>query len=132
MKYWKLWACIVAFSSFFALGAEQSPREGHGGDAVAIEFRAAAVKVAALLKEAPFAQGSINPDDFEDYAHSAKITSQARTVLDGTEVDAINYPDARPRKIVVSRSRWFSPDNTANRKLVLAFHEILSLMRIED
>ena len=61
---------------------------------------------------------------------TASVVSVEKTVRDGNEVDAINYPDLK--KIEIHRSRWNEYGKNLRRKLPIVLHEYLGLMRLGD
>src|SRR5262249_50446118 len=105
---------------------------GHGGDPYALEFVGLAQEIVAHLGHVKFAQlrAQTNVDTiaFKSWVKKIHVHSDEgdKVILDGQEVDAINFPlDSVPR-IELNRTRWRIA--TLDQKLKLVLHEYLSFM----
>jgi len=106
---------------------------GNAGDTFSAEFILTARDLVQRMKLLPPSElGEINLNSLAGAVLSAKVHSEETLLLDGYEVDAINYP-AR-QEIVLSRTRWRAlrqPSETTQR-LMLVLHEYLFLVGIDD
>lgn len=131
-----LFCCLAMGFQVFAdsLVYYPSGQEGHGGDMAVSTFIGIARTTCDCLrtngdswKEYPLLLG-----EFESMIQKAKVYSVDKTILDGHEVDAINYPDVESPKILLNRDRWMKSDIKNDLRAELILHEYLSLIGYED
>lgn len=110
----------------------QAGREtGNGGDAIALEFKAAAIQVYTAINagQTP-AFPEVNMRDFQRALDETGLVVVDQVFIKGVEKDAANFPDKK--LIEISRTRWLSVSSRYDRKLALVFHEYLGIMGIAD
>ncbi len=103
---------------------------GGGGDVFVYEFQNVAGKVLEQLRQQ--AIPGVNADDLTEIIAKARVSSQERVFLNGSEVDAANYPDNDPPLIYVSREAWTRNASEPYLRAVLVLHEYLGLRRVDD
>ena len=123
---------IVALFSILSASAFSGVRDiGNGGDAVVLEFKTYAAQVVKDIKNEAF---QIFPEftlvDLEYALERTEVVSVDKTILEGIEKDAINYPTRG--LIEISRSRWQLKSNTPDQIRALVLHEYLGIMNIDD
>ncbi len=124
---------LIAIAIFSFSRASAGPGSGGGGDTYAIEFKRVAEKILETFSKDP-SLSSIFPQvdlpTFREKLLSLKIETKDRLLLNGEEMDAINYPDRN--LLLLSRNRWVRISQTPGHQASLAFHELLGLMGIDD
>ena len=124
------WTIIVIFVTSVSARAGH---ESHGGDMAVALFYHFARKVQTCLPEAQ--EVKANPEilrSYKDMLTRVKVYSQDSTILDGEEVDAINYPDIHAPKIYLNRKRWLVNGTADSLRSVLVLHEMMMLLGFED
>jgi hypothetical protein len=106
---------------------------GNGGDGLAAEFILTAKDAFRILKNKPESAQYLDLDKLSMAIANTKVSSSKEPlILNGIEVDAINYP--RRQLIVINRARWLDLRHS-NRTLTrfnLVVHEYLGIMGIDD
>jgi hypothetical protein len=125
-------ALLMGLITFISVSAFAGIRDvGNGGDAIALEFTTLARQVSKDIKiEAQHLFPEFSAEDLESVIESTKVASVDKTILNGVEKDAINYP--RLKLIEVSRSRWKSRSVSTEKLRALVLHEYLGIMNIND
>lgn len=106
---------------------------GNGGDAYSAEFVLTARLSLKILKERDLSGvREFDIDKFAGVIESTEIHSDSTLVLNGHEVDAINYPSQK--LIMINRSRWsqIRGENGTVARFNLVLHEYLGIMRADD
>ena len=103
---------------------------GNGGDAYALEFTTLARIIAESLANQHIKLADVDAAKFSEQIEKTKVVSLEQTILNDTEVDAINYP--QENKIEISRSRWKEYKGDQRKKLGLILHEMLGVMNVND
>jgi hypothetical protein len=103
---------------------------GSAGDSYSQEFVDIGYEVLNLLISNPV-QG-IDESALRKAIDSTTVVSQEELFLNGNPVDAINYPNAEPPFIQVSRKGWDAMRLTRYKKIFLDLHEYLGIMKIDD
>lgn len=126
---------VVFFISLVTFaGPVSQGQEGHGGDIAVSIFMGVAQELGdVFLKQ----QKEIFPGpqftvEFHQAFLSTKIFSVEKTVLNGMEVDAINYPDIDNPRILINRTRWLDNQLSMQMRSLLVLHEYLSIMGYDD
>ncbi|MGZ3722960.1 MAG: hypothetical protein ACXVA9_08530 [Bdellovibrionales bacterium] len=103
---------------------------GNGGDAFAIEFEMTARDLAQRLRKVT--QDSVDVDKWEGAILATEVHSEDHLYLNGSEVDAINYPAIK--RIELNRSRWTPIRDAAGTRarFTLVLHEYLGIMGVDD
>jgi hypothetical protein len=114
---------LIPSSTVFAGGVTSS-----GGDSVAAEFTMIGRHVAEILKTHP--QLGVSARKFARTIDRTFVISLKNTVLNGYEVEAINYPGLK--KIEVNRKRWIEHKDDPQHRYALVTHEFLGIMGIDD
>ncbi|MGE3262398.1 MAG: hypothetical protein AB7K68_11515 [Bacteriovoracia bacterium] len=128
MKYLLIMTLILALP-ICAL-AEEGDDRGNGGDAYSQEFISTARTVVKLLQRFPIK--GLDSDGISRLIDRTVVGSKESLLLRGTEVDAINYPDANKPRIEVSRRGWDRMRHDFRRKRIIVLHEFLSIAGIDD
>jgi hypothetical protein len=117
-----------------AVHAKIDGQEGHGGDIAVSIFIGIAYKTYLCLENSPeiLADYPLLLEDFKSAMQRASVFSVERTLLNGNEVDAINYPTVDSPKILISRNRWLDERLSADMRALLVFHEYLSVAGYDD
>ncbi|MBC7430241.1 MAG: hypothetical protein H7336_16625 [Bacteriovorax sp.] len=117
-----------------ALAAQSDGQEGHGGDIAVSIFVGIAYKTAACLAESPesLKDYPLLLEDFNLAIARTSIYSVEKTVLNGNEVDAINYPTVEAPRILINRNRWLDDRLSTDMRALLVFHEYLSIAGYDD
>lgn len=106
---------------------------GNAGDTFTAEFVLTGRDIEARLKMLPSSE-LIGLDllALRGALSNTSVHSEENLVLNGYEVDAINYP--AQAKIVMSRSRWRALRNPAEtrQRLTLVLHEYLFMIGLDD
>jgi len=125
---------IVGALAVLPSRAAHAGQEGHGGDIAVSIFVGVAYKTPACLKDSPLNDREYPglADDFAAAIARTSVYSVDKTVLNGNEVDAINYPDIESPRILISRSRWLDDRLTNQMRALLVFHEYLSIAGYDD
>ncbi len=119
---------LLSISSTFA-----GDGVGNGGDGNAAEFILTAKTAMELMKKiSPSNLQGINIDAFSGAILNTEVHSKDQLILDGHEVDAINYP--KKKLIEVSRSRWSTlrGETETISRFNLVLHEYLFIMGLND
>lgn len=130
-----LFGMAIVGAALQPLDAYGVARVGNGGDALAAEFVANADEVLQLVT-ALIEDGNVtlpagfNFARFRERIQTAVVYTQDKTMSQGYEVDALNFP--AENRIVVSRGRWRSIafDLKVVRQLII--HEYLGLAGADD
>jgi len=107
--------------------------ESGGGDGYAAEFVLTAKIALELAKKlAPSELLPVNIDTFAGAIANTSVHSEEKLALEGSEVDAINYPNKKLIKI--SRVRWtdLRTESQTVPRFNLVIHEYLGIMGIDD
>lgn len=107
-----------------------STNVGNGGDSYVIEFIATGRGIARALKAGHLSFLPVDAAKFAACIETAEVASVEKTLLNGVEVDAINYPGEN--RIEVSRSRWQVNRRAVNHRFAVVLHEYLGLMGVKD
>lgn len=105
----------------------------YGGDSYAAEFISTAKTALEHLKGLPPEEiAPVEATKLEETISRTQVSSEETLLLNGNEVDAINYPESG--KIQISRSRWrnLRGESEAAARFNLVLHEYLSVSKIED
>lgn len=127
---------IVAFLFIPTLGAlaRDGTEGGNGGDSFALEFSSYGKFISDTMDRYPEITEQFPEINISAFKAALKITkvesTSDRLILDGREVDAINYP-ARSY-IRLNRLRWLDTKQSATAAASLALHEYLGILRIND
>jgi len=124
--------CLVFL---FTLPAGAGIMVGNGGDAVLQEFNLRGIQLAAYFKAEPQVAQTygIDPAKFLQTVKKVILEGEDHLYLNGTEVDAINYPSEM--RIQVSRTRWRDSATRDDAYFVqrrIALHEYLWIYGIND
>lgn len=111
--------------------ADGAAGSGGGGDIYSSDFIDIAKKVAQQLEKGNVGP-RINNARLKLAIQSTHISSKDRLELKGFDKDAINYPDANPPQIIVSRSRWSELGENFQKKSRLVLHEYLGILKLDD
>lgn len=126
MKFSFIIAALLAASVSWAAGTDV----GNPGDAVVFDFIRASREGLESLRKNAYLVPYIKVADFENSIQTAQISnSNDPLVLNGIEVDAINYP--AKKAIVFNRPRWIAQTDRY-LKIALAVHEHLGLLGFSD
>lgn len=117
-----------------SMAAQSDGQEGHGGDIAVSIFVGIAYKTAACLAESPeeLKDYPLLLEDFNSAIERTSIYSVEKTVLNGNEVDAINYPTVVAPRILINRNRWLDERLSITMRALLVFHEYLSIAGYDD
>ncbi len=119
---------IFSFNNFSQAGNEGA----YGGDTYALEFISLGGKIAKALNNAEaslLSKWGLSTSKFKEAVNSVRVVSAegSEVVLNGAEVDAINYPDRN--EILMNRTRWREGNLKSRLKIVL--HEYFGILNIE-
>lgn len=104
---------------------------GSGGDQYASEFVDMGYAIADILLKKPGSE--ISAAEFLAVVKATKVISSENLSLNGKAIDAINYPDATPPRIEMSRQGWDRMRSDGlNERIFLVFHEYLGIMKKDD
>lgn len=116
-------------------------KEGYGGDSLAIEivrhiekicFRTRAMRI-GILSSSLATQKDLAKEVCGLLEPNALIVEPLdQPMVKGIAKDAVNYPNARPRRLEVKRSYWASTASDIDKRDGLILHEILPLIGLED
>lgn len=123
---------LVIFSLFFT-NTYAGDGVGNGGDGLAAEFILTAKDAFRILKSKPESAQYLNLDKLSmAIANTKVISTKDSLILNGIEVDAINYPSQQLIKI--NRARWLDLRhlNRTRTRFNLVVHEYLGIMGIDD
>jgi hypothetical protein len=131
MSILKFLLLSLSLTSFALAGNEG----GHGGDPYAYEFqmlgKALAKKLTSYEKNhSPIlARWKLEANEFDATVDRVRVISKepADMILNGEEVDGINFPDQN--LIKVNRARW--REANLQERLTLSLHEYLGIIGIE-
>jgi hypothetical protein len=128
---------FLLLASLLSLGSHASAggMVGNGGDAVVQEFNLRGLQLAGFFQvETTVAQTyKIDAAKFLDVVKQTRLLSQDHLMLNGVEVDAINYPSQM--RIEISRTRWADSSLHVDAYSVqrrIALHEYLWVYGIDD
>jgi len=123
------------FSSLLGISAQAGGTDVYyGGDVIITQFQEIQDDLYRDIKLIPQSVLPI-PDLSESFLHVRKklmIEIQEHLFIDGKEVGFVNFPNARPQKIQISRALW-NCENKVNqycRRVVL--HEMIHLLKHDD
>jgi hypothetical protein len=128
-------ACLILFSGPVFAENSSNGQEGHGGDAAVGLFYGATETMLACLKAAPATWNVNLPQltrDLDQAIADTTVSSVDQTILNGVEVDAINYPNAEKPRILLNRKRWLSKDFGLDARAMISLHEFLSIAGYDD
>ena len=74
--------------------------------------------------------GKVRAEQFNNAVETTRVTTIEKTVFEGAEVDAVNYP--KKHQVVLNRRRWRSYHNHFRYKLALVLHEYLGILGDSD
>lgn len=118
-----LWAAVAA--------AERSGHAtGNGGQSAAQEFVSMGYELAEWLPSRPVE--GVDAAAFRRVVETTRVTTQAQLALNGALVDAINYPDANEPRIELSLNGWERMQGGRHQRVLLAFHEYLGILGVDD
>lgn len=120
------WLLLMAVWLFSVASSFAGNELGNGGDGLAQEFVAIGRGVAERLRAE--SNPAVSADTFLKIVESTSVSTKSRLELNGSEVDAINYPSSG--RIELNRSRW--KEYGAREKASLVFHEYLGIAGIDD
>lgn len=125
---------LSAMATFASPAARGAGQEGHGGDIAVSIFIGVAHRTAECLKESPLAEREYPSllGDLVGAIARTSVYSVDKTVLNGNEVDAINYPSVDRPRILINRTRWLDDRLTNSMRALLVFHEYLSIAGYDD
>lgn len=106
---------------------------GNGGDGLAAEFILTAKDAFRILQNKPEVTQFLSLDKLSMAIANTKVSSTKEPlILNGVEVDAINYPDQQLIKI--NRLRWMDlrDSNRTLTRFNLVIHEYLGMIGIND
>jgi hypothetical protein len=126
---------LMIFSSPVYATNNTDGQEGHGGDAAVGIFYGSTETMLACLKAAPSTWNGTLPQlvrDLDQAIAATTVSSVNQTILNGLEVDAINYPNAENPRILLNRKRWLSKDFGLDARAMISLHEYLSIAGYDD
>lgn len=103
---------------------------GGGGDHYAGEFVQIGYELFTLLSEQPIPD--ISATQFLEAVRKTKVLSERELELNGSPIDAINYPRQSPPSIVFSQVAWEKLKFQRHEKVFLVLHEYLEILGIDD
>lgn len=123
---------FITLLSIISFSAMAGIRDiGNGGDAIVLEFTTYAHQVLKDIQVDAYAEfPEFKASDLANAIQKTQVVSLEKTILNGVEKDAINYPTLF--KIEVSRSRWLTQTNSPEKVRALVLHEYLGIMNIDD
>ena len=123
---------LAGFIALISVSAFSGVRDvGNGGDAIVLEFTTLARQVSKDIQiNAQYLFPEFSAEDLETAIASTKVMSVEKTILNGIEKDAINYPGLGLIKI--NRSRWGARSVSTEKLRALVLHEYLGIMNIND
>lgn len=122
---------LISLNTLF-FNTSWAGQEGHGGDmAVSIFIGIASTVNNCLQSNAP-KEYPLLVGELRFMIQKAKVYSVEKTILNGHEVDAINYPDQDNPRVLLNRARWLKPDIRTDFRAGLVLHEYLSLLGYQD
>lgn len=131
VTYYLLCNAFILFlpTNSFAVG-----QEGHGGDIAVSVFLGIARTTCECfeLNKNTWNTYPLLLDEMTSMIKKTKIYSVDKTLLEGQEVDAINYPDLENPKILINRNRWLDDNLNNHLRAELILHEYLSLIGYDD
>lgn len=111
--------------------------EGNGGNNITPEFTQLTQNLSAMLKTQSLGPvfPTVNPEAFAAAVDSANLIVEVRDTLtlNGQIAEALNFPSSQTgqkNRIQINRSTW--PALSTTRKYLLAFHEVLGLIGVDD
>ncbi|WP_415063575.1 hypothetical protein [Bdellovibrio sp.] len=107
--------------------------EAFGGSGAVLEFQLILKDVIRILGKVGPAEEMPTPDfvnQLKTLSEHMQVVAVERTILDGHEVDAINYPHESPVRIEISLSRW--PLMSEQARMTLVIHEALPALGLTD
>ncbi|GEM_PF-2987527 len=128
MKY-----VFLSLSMFFTFSIQAQNLVGNGGDVIASEFNAIARTAVYFLKQKTLsAEDSSLVLNIEQKIESTLVESVAdQLVINGREVDAINYPSIGHVKI--SRKRWEQVRlRDPSERTMIVLHEYIWIAGVDD
>lgn len=133
----KLKARTGLLAILFLLGlstASYAGQEGHGGDMAVSLFLGIAQQNLNCLEQNPqtWLQYPSLLTDLQDAVQRTQVISVEKTLLNGVEVDAINYPNPENPQILLNRTRWLENGIDIKLRSNLVVHEYLSIAGYED
>lgn len=126
MKKFGFVLTLLAFCSC-AFAREGGVTSG-GGDSVSAEFTQIARFIAGVIRTQTTLP--VSAAAFDAAINSTLVVSKRRTILNGNEMEAINYPSQH--KIEVNRTRWLENKDAIQRRYVLVAHEYLGILGLDD
>ncbi|MDD4973476.1 MAG: hypothetical protein PHY93_03955 [Bacteriovorax sp.] len=127
---------ILILSTLVMFNSYAGNEKGNGGDRVTLEFKSfAKVLVENLPRLKTLREAGIDSDALKLIVDNAQVEStNEKLVAGGLEVDALNFPEQPPQKIIVNRDRWGAifQEEKNQSKFALVLHEYLSLMGKND
>ncbi len=127
MKYMHI---ILLITSLLTTQAAIAGKESHGGDSYAQEFVSLGRVIAKSLLSKKLVLPNVEPERFNNQVEITQVVTLDKTIFEGAEVDAVNYP--AENRIELNRKRWGQYETDIKRKMMLVLHEYLGVMRTGD
>ncbi len=126
----RIWVGVCFLGILGACGrADMGAMDGGGGDTYVAEFKAIASTVLASVRMQTGSFTEFELNALEKAVSSSQVSFKNSLLLDGKDVEAINYPSSG--RIEVSFSRWGAA-HSREARAKLVFHEHLGLMGVDD